>query len=101
MAQTAMTVRLDNQIKMKFDRLCEEFGMSANTAINVFVKAVIRHGGIPFSITAESNDLVREQAKIAFRDLRRLAVESTEPEMSLDEINEEIKAARLEALKEI
>ena len=40
MAQTAMTVRMDNQQKAQFDKLCEQFGMSANTAINIFVKAV-------------------------------------------------------------
>ena len=42
MAQTAMTVRLDSIQKAKFDQLCEQFGMSANTAINVFVRTVIR-----------------------------------------------------------
>ena len=30
MAQTAMTVRMDNQQKAQFDKLCEQFGMSAN-----------------------------------------------------------------------
>jgi DNA-damage-inducible protein J len=101
MAQTAMTVRLDNQVKAKFDRLCDEFGMSANTAINVFVKAVIRHGGIPFSIVADTSDPVREQAKAAYRDLRKLATESNEPELSLDEINEEIRAVRQESSKDL
>ena len=48
MAQTAMTVRMDNQQKAQFDKLCEQFGMSANTAINIFVKAVIRSKSIPF-----------------------------------------------------
>ena len=42
MAQTSMTVRIDSQQKAMFDSLCEQFGMSANAAINVFVKAVIR-----------------------------------------------------------
>ena len=46
MAQTAMTVRMDNQQKAQFDKLCEQFGMSANTAINIFVKAVIRSKSI-------------------------------------------------------
>ncbi len=41
MSQTSMTVRLDNQQKAIFDELCAQFGMSANTAINIFVKAVI------------------------------------------------------------
>ena len=52
MAQVAITVRLDSDVKMKFDKLCEEFGMSANTAFNVFVNAVIRNRCIPFTIEA-------------------------------------------------
>ena len=28
MAQTAMTVRVDDNIKKQFDALCEQFGMS-------------------------------------------------------------------------
>ena len=36
MPQSAMTVRLDSQMKRRFDELCVKFGMSANTAINVF-----------------------------------------------------------------
>lgn len=56
MAQTAMTVRMDNQQKAQFDKLCEQFGMSANTAINIFVKAVIRSKSIPFSIQAKNEE---------------------------------------------
>ena len=47
MAQTSMTVRIDSQQKAMFDSLCEQFGMSANAAINVFVKAVIRTRSTP------------------------------------------------------
>ena len=63
MAQTAMTVRMDNQQKAQFDKLCEQFGMSANTAINIFVKAVIRSKSIPFSIQAknEEDEVLRKQ----------------------------------------
>ena len=65
MAQTAMTVRMDNQQKAQFDKLCKQFGMSANTAINIFVKAVIRSKSIPFSIQAknEEEDEVLHRAK--------------------------------------
>ena len=58
MAQTSMTVRLDKQQKAVFDELCAQFGMSANTAINIFVKAVIRTQSIPFSIKAKEEDEV-------------------------------------------
>ena len=69
MAQTSMTVRIDNQQKAIFDELCAQFGMSANTAINIFVKAVIRSKSIPFSIQAknEEEDEVTAKAKAAFK----------------------------------
>ena len=91
MAQTAMTVRLDNRVKSQFDSLCEQFGMSANAAINVFVNAVVRTRSIPFQINAELD----ETAKRALEALYS-ADRSDRPEMTLDEINEEIRKARQE-----
>ena len=95
MAQTAMTVRMDNQQKAQFDKLCEQFGMSANTAINIFVKAVIRSKSIPFSIQAknEEEDEVTAIAKAAFQSRCDTARENN-IDMSLDEINEEIRDVR-------
>lgn len=91
-----MTVRVDSEQKKVFDALCEEFGMSANTAINVFIRAVNRNRGIPFNITGSRPDPIREEAMEAFKALRAAAEASTEPEMTLDEINAEIDAARKE-----
>ena len=94
MAQTAMTVRMDNQQKAQFDKLCEQFGMSANTAINIFVKAVIRSKSIPFSIQAKNEeDEVTAKAKAAFKYMCDTARENN-IDMSLDEINEEIREVR-------
>ena len=55
MAQTAMTVRVDNNVKKQFDALCEQFGMSVNAAVNVFINAVVRTRSIPFEISAEED----------------------------------------------
>ena len=86
MAQTAMTVRMDNQQKAQFDKLCEQFGMSANTAINIFVKAVIRSKSIPFSIQAINEEEDEVTAKAAFKQLRAKAERGETPELTLDEI---------------
>ena len=88
MAQSAVTVRMDSEMKTQFDALCEQFGMSANTAFNIFVKAVIRSRSIPFTIkgTPSALDLFMQQ--------RSAAELSKEPELSLDEVNAEIRAAR-------
>ena len=90
-----MTVRLDNKQKAIFDELCAQFGMSANTAINIFVKAVIRSKSIPFPIQVknEEEDEVTAKAKAAFQYMRDTARENN-MDMSLDEINEEIREVR-------
>lgn len=94
MAQSAVTVRLDSELKSQFDKLCEEFGMSANTAFNIFVNAVVRSRSIPFIIKGD-----KVSALDLFMEQRKAAEVSQEPEMTLDEINAEIRAAREERRK--
>lgn len=97
MAQSAVTVRIDSEMKSQFDELCEQFGMSANTAFNIFVKAVVRSRSIPFTI--KGNKLEQPSALDLFLQQRRAVESSQEPEMTLDEINAEIRAAREERRK--
>lgn len=88
-----MTVRTDANLKATFTRLCEDFGMSVNTAMNVFMRAVAETQSIPFTI-AKRKDFEAD-------NLMRMLEENTKanqarPEMTLDEINEEIAACRAE-----
>ena len=92
MAQSAITVRIDSEMKAQFDKLCTEFGMSVNTAFNIFVNAVVRSRMIPFEIKAAKTE--SPSALDLFMQQRRAADTSAEPEMTLDEINAEIRAAR-------
>ena len=91
MAQTSMTVRMDSQLKQMFDALCAEFGMSANTAMNVFARAVVQRRCIPFEIKAE-----KKEDYSAWEQLWARAERGETPELTMDEINEEIKKARTE-----
>ena len=50
-----------------FNSLCAQFGMSANTAMNVFAKAVVQRRCIPFEIKA--NDEVK-----ASEDVLKLSI---------------------------
>ena len=93
MAQSAVTVRIDSEIKSKFDELCKQFGMSANTAFNVFVNAVVMHKKIPFEISTPSyeDNVLRD-----FHEFRKQIAASDSPELTMEEINEEIRLAREE-----
>lgn len=50
MAQTNVNIRIDESDKRLFDEICGQLGMSMSTAFNIFAKAVIRQGGIPFDL---------------------------------------------------
>ena len=92
MAQTAVTVRIDSEMKSQFDKLCNQFGMSVNTAFNIFVNAVVRSRSIPFTIKGRGAD--PSNALELYMKQREAAEASMESEMTLEEINAEIRAAR-------
>ena len=93
MGQVSMTVRMDSQLKKNFDALCREFGMSANAAMNIFANAVVRTRSIPFRIGPYIMEPEDETLK-AFKEFRMDVAASDTPELTLDEINEEIRLAR-------
>ena len=80
-------------MKSEFDALCEQFGMSVNTAFNVFIKAVARSRSIPFTI--KSTPIALD----SFYQQREASEAMEGQELSLDEINDEIRAARNEKRK--
>ncbi len=91
MAQTAMTVRVDNNVKRQFDALCEQFGMSVNASVNVFINAVVRTRSIPFEISAKMDSTSQ-----ALLDMLYTTDRSNRPDLTMEEIDEEIRKARQE-----
>lgn len=65
MAQSTLTARIDSNDKAKFDAFCSNVGMSSSTAINMFVKAVLRENRIPFEI-AQPTDPFFSESNIAY-----------------------------------
>lgn len=52
MAQTTITIRIDENLKKQAELLFDEMGMNMTTAYTIFTKAVVMQGKIPFEITA-------------------------------------------------
>lgn len=92
MAQTTITIRIDEMRKKEFDRICSEFGISISAAFNMFVKATLRTQSIPFPIESDRKEMVRRKAIEAIREIREQSAKR--PEITLDEINAEIEAVR-------
>lgn len=95
MGQTAFTVRMDADIKKKFDDLCKDFGISANTAFNMFARAVIKQERIPFEVNSEKQARIQRAWEAAER-MRASALANGIADMSMEEIDEEIRQYREE-----
>ena len=55
-----VNIRLDDNLKEKADSLFEELGLNMTTAVNLFVRQVVRQGGIPFEITTRIDPFYSE-----------------------------------------
>lgn len=53
-AQTNINIRMDENLKQQFDRLCNELGLNMTTAFNIFAKTVVRQQRIPFELSLNS-----------------------------------------------
>ena len=94
MSQTTMSIRVDSNLKNRFDSLCDEFGLSNTSALMLFIKTVVRECRIPFEIKTESIEESRKKALQAFEKMREDAAAAGVQDLSLDEINEIIHEVR-------
>lgn len=53
MSNTNLNVRIDKDIKKAAEEVYAELGFNMSTAINMFLRASIRKGGIPFDLTLD------------------------------------------------
>ena len=55
--RTTFSVRVDAETKDQFDDFCEEVGINASIAFNMFIRAVLREKRLPFEVTTEHGTL--------------------------------------------
>jgi len=67
MAQTTLSIRMDENVKKQFDAFCSEVGMNTSVAINLFAKAVLREGKIPFEISANDDPFYSDANKASLK----------------------------------
>ena len=92
MATAAFSVRMDEELKNNFERMCESFGISMTSAINLFATAVVNERRIPFEIRSRS--WTREEARELFETARARVLSKYPDGMTLDEINAIIDETR-------
>jgi len=100
MAQTSISIRIDEDVKRDAESLLSKLGLTLSSATNVFFRQVIRTQGIPFPLSAAeaegSTMEARREFGEAFRAAQEASVINGTSEMTLDEINEVIAECRRE-----
>ena len=75
MAQTMISIRMDENLKREMDNICQELGLTMTTAFTVFAKQMVREQKIPFEVSAttsreEMSDMtIDEQLTIVANEL--------------------------------
>ena len=82
---TNLNIRTDKEIKDQADAIFNELGLNMTTAINVFLRAVIREHGIPFFLTLSSSVPARDEMTTAqFDQIMATGLQQAKADDSLD-----------------
>ena len=95
--QVLIQFRADKALKQEVSEIYSQLGIDLPTAFRMFMAKSRQVRGIPFDVVLTEQSEPREGFRVVFDALRKEA--SDVPEMSLEEINAEISAARAERKK--
>jgi DNA-damage-inducible protein J len=96
---TNLSIRIDRGLKDEADQIFNEMGMNLTTAITIFVRQAVRQKRIPFEIaldTTYGRNVSLAEARAAAERIWENAERNGTANMSMEEIDAEIKAARAE-----
>ena len=96
---TNLSIRIDRSLKNEAEHVFNDMGMNLTTAITIFVKQAVREKKIPFEITLDTNhnkDLSLREIMAASERIWENSVRTGTANMSMDDIDAEIRAARTE-----
>ena len=92
MSQVLIQARVDEDLKKEVSQIYADLGIDLPTAIRMFLVRSKMVRGIPFDMTLPKEKITRQEALNALEDMFMQTKDL--PDMSLDEINDEIKEVR-------
>ncbi len=65
-----LNVRVNADDKKRFEQFCSSVGMNVSTAVNMFIKAVLREQKLPFEVkTGAVDEIVYEKLREAEKEM--------------------------------
>lgn len=85
MAQTTVSVRMDDALKRDFDEVCNELGLSMTTAITMLAKKMTREKRLPFEVSVDPFYSDENMARLRKSIAQMEATGGTIHEVNLDD----------------
>lgn len=92
MANSLVQFRMEDSARLKAISICEKLGIDLPTYMRMCIFRLIQENGVPFSMKIDDGS--ENKGLKAMKAASRIAEENGISEMTLEEINEEIAAAR-------
>lgn len=85
MAQTTVSVRMDEALKKDFDAVCNDLGLTMTTAITMLAKKMTREKRVPFEVSADPFYSDENMARLRRSIAQMEATGGTVHEVNLDD----------------
>ncbi len=85
MAQTTVSVRMDDTLKRDFDTVCNDLGLSMTTAITMLAKKMTREKRLPFDVSIDPFFSDENMARLRRSIAQMEATGGTVHEVNLDD----------------
>lgn len=92
MANSLVQFRTDDVTRLKAAGICEKLGIDLPTYLRICIARLVQENGIPFNMKLDNGP--ENKAIQAMKQASELARQNGIADMTLDEINAEIAAAR-------
>ena len=88
MAQTNVSLRIDEDVKKDAEAIFSQLGLTLSAATNVFYRQAIRTRGIPFYLTTIDENPEKQGRKKTFSDISKPLMSTKDWTFDREEANE-------------
>lgn len=83
MGSLTLNVRVDANDKKGFEQFCNSVGMNVSTAVNMFIKAVLREQKLPFEVRSDNSfdEIINNKLKEAEQEINSTTKRYTRDEV--------------------
>ena len=96
---TNLNIRVDKDIKYQAEELLYDMGLNLSTAVNIFMRQIIKERTIPFIISAQKEDMSQYDLPYIRQKLAEAEAQANDPNVKLLDMDEVMKKYQVKSNK--